>query len=55
LDAITGATGGGVTAVAGSAATAVTDAAITGRGAAEGADRADAAIIAAGEITAVDR
>ena len=42
-------------AVAGSAVTAVTDAAITGQGAVEGADHAEAAIIAAGEITAADR
>jgi hypothetical protein len=55
VDAITGATGGDVTAAAGSAVTAVIDAVITGQGAAEGAGHAEAAIIAAGEITAADR
>jgi len=53
VDAIAGATGGDVTAAAGSAVTAVIDAAITG--AAEGADHAEVAIIAAGEITAADK
>ncbi|NNJ29636.1 hypothetical protein [Lacrimispora defluvii] len=41
--------------MAGSAVMAVTDAAITGQGAAEGADHAEVAIIAAEEITAVDK